>query len=422
MATVYSLIAWGGRTGKTVSLSASTDVVTLTNHGLRDGTKLWPSGTLPAELNTSTPVYARSTADNTFTLHTSSAGAIANTGQITFAGSSTYAAVVLKSDLVANAASALAPYGLSDLSRWGSSGSERIYDGLTNWRSVRNGATTAYDTEIAELGEAFVETITSEITLNMACAETKITSLVNGVRSSAFHAGYVGSLLTTSGYCLFASGAINGLNASGGNITIDGFAEHIYNSGSFGVTVSGYNTEVKNMLIRGGSGGSMCAIQLIQPAVMSKIHHNIILETGWVALYSGGGQGAGSVIYNNLIHDCYVGFYGEGSLNRGTYYNNIAVGNATNWHSSSPSNMVAAYNFGESTGNTPWNTGATTYVNTMVSGDFVDYANHDFTTSSASAHQVDAAIAVPLAAAFDLLGNEASAKPPPSRITYHTKP
>ena len=117
MAQVFSLIAWGGRTGKTVSISASTDVVTLTNHGLRDGTKLWPSGTLPGELNTSTPVYARSTAANTFTLHTSSAGAIANTGRILFAGSSTYAAVVLKSDLVADPSNALAPYGLSDLSR-----------------------------------------------------------------------------------------------------------------------------------------------------------------------------------------------------------------------------------------------------------------------------------------------------------------
>lgn len=38
MATVYSLICFGGRTGKTVTMTiANPCVVTLTNHGLRDG-------------------------------------------------------------------------------------------------------------------------------------------------------------------------------------------------------------------------------------------------------------------------------------------------------------------------------------------------------------------------------------------------
>lgn len=53
MATVYSLVCWGGRTGKTVSISASTDVVTLTRHGVRTGMKLWPSGTTVADQTTS---------------------------------------------------------------------------------------------------------------------------------------------------------------------------------------------------------------------------------------------------------------------------------------------------------------------------------------------------------------------------------
>ena len=90
MATVYSLVCWGGLTGKTTSISASTDLVTLTNHGLRNGHKLWPSGPMPAELNSSTPVYARSTASNTFTLHPSQSDAVAGTNQILFAGSSSY--------------------------------------------------------------------------------------------------------------------------------------------------------------------------------------------------------------------------------------------------------------------------------------------------------------------------------------------
>ena len=68
MATVYSLVCWGGRTGKTVTLSiASPCVVTSTNHGLRDGTGLVFSttGALPTGITAGTTYYAKSTAANT---------------------------------------------------------------------------------------------------------------------------------------------------------------------------------------------------------------------------------------------------------------------------------------------------------------------------------------------------------------------
>ena len=41
MATIYSLICWGGKDGKAVTC-ATTDIITLTNHGLRDGTGVVP--------------------------------------------------------------------------------------------------------------------------------------------------------------------------------------------------------------------------------------------------------------------------------------------------------------------------------------------------------------------------------------------
>lgn len=36
MAQVFSLVCWGGANGKSVTVSNTTDLVTLTNHGLRE--------------------------------------------------------------------------------------------------------------------------------------------------------------------------------------------------------------------------------------------------------------------------------------------------------------------------------------------------------------------------------------------------
>ena len=92
MATVYGLVCWGGRTGKTVTLTiASPCVVTSTNHGLRDGTGLVFSttGALPTGITAGTTYYARSTAANTFNLYDTEAHAkdTANTtGRINTSG------------------------------------------------------------------------------------------------------------------------------------------------------------------------------------------------------------------------------------------------------------------------------------------------------------------------------------------------
>ena len=80
MATVYSLICFGGRTGKTVTISNGNPcVVTLTRHGLRDGTGvvLSTTGTLPAGVTAGVTYYSKSTAENTHNLYDTSANAIA---------------------------------------------------------------------------------------------------------------------------------------------------------------------------------------------------------------------------------------------------------------------------------------------------------------------------------------------------------
>ena len=125
MSTVYSLVCWGGRTGKTVTLTiASPCVVTSTSHGLHDGTGLRfksNGDTLPTGLTAGVTYYAKSTAANTFNLYSDAAlTTIINTSG---SQSGTH---ILQSLLVANPSSSLAPYGLSDLSRWGDRVNPRV--------------------------------------------------------------------------------------------------------------------------------------------------------------------------------------------------------------------------------------------------------------------------------------------------------
>lgn len=399
MATVYSLVCWGGRTGKVVSISASTDVVTLTNHGLRNGTKLWPSGTLPSELNTSTPVYARSTGANTFTLHTSAAGAIANTGQITFSGSSTYAAVTLKSDLVADPANSLAAYGLSDLSRWGSSGSERIYDGIYSWYATRTSLATQFDSEVCEIGEAFTEDRTGGYFYSScgAALDVVIESRINGIRSAAFHGGVYGNGYQAACYFFY----------TGVGITIDGItikAGNPLQSNGLLSLISATRVKVKNNIIYGGNTAYCFGITM-QSDNSCFVENNVIIAVKEGIVNYGA---AHSVIANNLCVKCGTGFvnYGNsaGSPRYGYWYNNISIGNTTNWGVEPTSLQGATNNYGLAT-DTPWAVGAGT-VGVIATTDFVDYANNDFRPASVTSPQVDTGTNYFGMASYDIAENE----------------
>lgn len=346
MAEVYSLVCWGGRTGKTVSISATTDVVTLTNHGLRDGAKLWPSGTLPAELSVLVPVYARSTAANTFTLHTSAADAMGNTGQILFAGSSTYSAVVLKSDLIASVShSALTPYGLSDLSRWGASGSEFIYDSLYTCMLALLSRSTSSDDEVIEIGDAYDDKKSTVVNTGGASSQSiTVTSRLNGYRTVAYHArkqgfGYVYESSTTQG----------GFAAASYNIDIDGleFALNTSTSGAHATIYSGtlgFNITVRNCIVSARGASEFRGINI---ATGMNVYNNIVLD--FKGTYGGIyiSNGLGSVISHNLVTKCGTGFSG---INQGYIYNNLSVGNTVNWASSPTFNTYrCAGNIGQDT-------------------------------------------------------------------------
>ena len=397
MATVYSLVCWGGLTGKVVSISASTDVVTLTNHGLRNGAKLWPSGTLPSELNASTPVYARSTGTNTFTLHTSAAGAIANTGQILFAGSSTYAAVTLKSDLVASPSTALADYGLSDLSRWGAPGSERVYDGVASWRTTRNAATNATLDEVCEIAESFIEYRGSTLNINLGGGSNLIHTKIGSKRTPAFHAG-----VFDIGYELRASSSYVNLQLTGLNSIVDGFEVSSSNTDNTLLEITG-TVIAKNILVDGAGTARTHGIRVGSYARAE----NVVVKnciTGVICVE----YATNYFILNCLITKCTTGFQkASSSSTAGFFYNNIALGNTTNWQSS-PTGISAASKNAGGTGEA-WVSASGTRIEiteaSPFSTTFTDWTNNVFRLASGSA-LIDAATEYYNIQAADVSGAE----------------
>lgn len=382
MATIHSLICWGGRVGKVVSISATTDRVTSTSHGLKNGQKLWPSGTLPGELSVLVAVYARYYSANEFTLHTSAAHAVDGIGQITFAGSSTYAAVTLTSDC-------WVALTTDQKARYGTAGSERAYASLGAWNTARTSAAAELDTEIAEVGEAFDDVTTTGVSINIPCAIVDIAPEINGVKTSAWHGGIYGAGYRLADYTNYTDCIdFQGFNTTFRDMTI----LHDAGGGTAATTVNGMFNEFKNNFVIGHFAGKTSHGIYVQ-GTANKVLNNVVVgfnAVNYVGIYHWQYMGGGTIVAGNLVTKCDYGFQRSGaSSNGGFYYNNVSVGNAAgrNWGTIPAGLTKAGYNFGES-GDTPWNIGTATAVTTMNEAagtpQFVDWTNNNFHPTSAS--------------------------------------
>ena len=410
MAQVNSLICWGGRLGKTVSISATADVVTLTNHGNRNGSKRWPSGTLPAELSVLVPVYTRSTGQNTFTLHTSEADAIAGTGQITFAGSSTYAAVTLKSDFIVTSAN-LAAYSV-DISRYGDPGSERIYDGVVSWNSGRSGA-SPYDIEVCEIGEPFSDILTAVFEVTVPSARNVITTEIGadfeagtkGIRSAAFHSGNFPALTLDTmslgtGYVLYNSAVTTGslFKMTRYRDTLDGAI--VMNKANASVTVTdlGVQCRLYNCQVIGAAASVVGYGMNLRSALGEAVNN---LFYGFATGASFGSSQLGLYFVNNTVTKCTAAFSAASTV-KGFFYNNISRGNTTDWPTQ-PTNLEGASNNAGAAG-AAWVTGSGTRV-TIETTDFANFAGNDFKAASSSSPQVEGGIAPYGAPLDDIAGH-----------------
>ena len=388
MATVYSLVCWGGSTGKSVTVSSSTDYVTLTNHGLRNGKGVqFVSGTLPTVSGTAlalnTTYYAKYISSSTYELYYDSG----LTSKIDF--TSTGASLVLRGQYYQS---------LTDKSRW-TGATERIYDGLTSWHTGRGGA-TVFDTEVCELGEDFDDIASAFLTINIPAASIVITSMVNGVRSSAFHFGVIGA-----GFARQCSVSIGNtcLNCGAYRITIDGFSIVGLGSGygftGFGGSKAG--CAARNMLIYRTTYNNASYGVSFDAQLCDVVNCLIFGFNSGVRIYS---TASGCLVANNVITGCYQGFSSNLTNTRGYYYNNISFGNvSSNWPALT-SYEGAANNAGAS-GDTIWDTVGSTAV-TVASTDFIDSAGNDFRPAASTSPQVDAGTSYYGMLGFDIAGNE----------------
>lgn len=379
MATVYSLICWGGRTGRTATISiASPAVVTMTSHGGRNGMAVVFSttGALPTGIVAGTTYYLGNVTQNTANLYTD----VGLTSIVNTSGSQSGTHTAKSATMIG----LFAEYS----GRWGASGGERCYDGISSMLAVRNGAASKTDPEIIEFGEAFTEYATSGKTLRVgACPYTSYTSSINGVRTPAFHQGIIGqgyiNLITNYGH-------------TAGSLTdIDGITFEHLNSAAAGTLLSlsgATKCSILNSIFIGKSTSSG-SVGIVVQGGLANIQRNLIIGfTDGLINYDSVGSG---VIAFNTVSKCTNGIRSSGdslTYRLSSWVNNISVGNATNWRVKPTSLEYASGNAGES-GDPIWTTAGGSSV-VMSESDFADYANNNFRPALASSPQVDSAISV----------------------------
>lgn len=373
MATVASLICWGGLNGKQVaSINTSTDQLTITNHGLRNAQGVqfdsWTTApTVAGGVALNTTYYAKYISQNVFELYYDSG--LTSKLDFTAAGSALY----LKSAYLK---------GLADTSRWGT----RIYDGIATWNTGRAGA-SAFDVEIAEIGEAFTEIASADLSISVPSAQNRIETKINGARTAGFHYGKVpetlANLTLAHGYVYYATAATASiLQLTRQRDTLDGIGVAWAGSTSrnlldLGARCAAYHSMVTCVA---GNFGIGCIIRSAFAELVGCVLYR--LATG-VSLPT---SQAGLLVASNTITNCNTGI-SSGSTTLGYYYNNLLTGT---WPTA-PTSFVGSGNSG-ATGASPWTSagGTSAIVNTT---DFVDYANRDFRPASNASPQVDAGVA-----------------------------
>lgn len=364
MSTVYSLVCFGGRSGKTATMTiASPCVVTLANHGLRNGAgvQFSTTGTLPTGIVPGTNYYIYSTGTNTFNLYDTYANAIAggSTGRVNTSGTQSGTHTIFGKyfkDLTSG-----------QLARYGSVGSERIYDSLSTWVSGRSGA-PSLDYEICELGEAFTDIVSTVVNVNVPAGAIKIESRVNGVRSTAYHNGGLSIGTNYAGYVLFSTNpAANILALTTTRTTVDGFTVRIDSTGYSpnGVAVQSLSSKAINMIAI-GSGTANGGGFNISGTSTETVN---CLAIKWATGFNIAANVSGLLISNCLATKNNTGFYAVNyNPTYGYYYNNISVGNVTtNW-------ATGVYGFTAATKNA----GLTTEAWINVTGSRITIATSDF--------------------------------------------
>lgn len=419
MATVYSLVCFGGKDGKSITCSNSGGYLlgTATRSGVRDGLKVYVSGTLPGNIaSTSTPYYLRGETINTFTFYDTQAHAIAGgtTGKVAWssAGSSVKITSGYWYELPAGS-------GTTGRARYGLSGSERCYDSQLAARNARYSAAVATDVEVIEFATQFFDHQTSLISLNIPAAEVRLTPTVDEEPTDAAHGGVIAqcthngsSIWLPNGYiCDQQTYYLYGtIELSGTRHTIEGISFSTDQTNTYAISAPAtglYNTVKRCVLFAYGAAATLRIGLYHRQDTLDFVNNLIYGFTGTSSMglqVYGYDSGNGSTVANNTVVNCATGF---GSANTGTspkgwFRNNISLGNTTNWGTSGTGSMHGVgYNAGLS--GEAW--GATGRV-TMATTDFANFANYDFRPAAITSPQVDTGVVIIGMTAEDLAQDE----------------
>ena len=410
--TVYSLVCWQGKTGATVTFSGSPSyaVVNLTSHNANTGLGVsFTGGTLPTGLSAAPQTYYVGVINaNSFYLYDTAAHALAGgtTGRITISsnGSGTITAW-----------SAFYQANVGNLSRWTSSvPTVYVYGGVGAWVTARNAATGGdavgiYNTEVCEIADNFTE-VTSGINFNLVCISTSVSSMVNGTRSAAFHNAVIGTASNPVGYTITPTNNTYQtiFTATSYYVAIDGISMYLNYGGTTGILVNQAGTTFSNNILYANPGSGAITAILMQ-SDLQQIYNNIILYCSAYGYKSGSYSGSYGKVYNNIIAKCAgTGWFGNAAY--GQYYNNIGIGNGTNWGTGPSATTLgtgAGYNFGVS-GDTPWYIGANTSIATLSTTngvDFTSYTADNYIPASTSSKQVDTGLNVYQGVQTDIRGH-----------------
>lgn len=229
---------------------------------------------------------------------------------------------------------------------------------------------------------------------------TKYTATINGTLTPARH-----NNVLDSGYTIYQSACGTGNNVEMYDIC---FRPKDSGNNSYCIAVSGINVKIWRCCFYGWAKNGV-GISLIAGGVGGNIQYCFATN---LATGINSDQGTQCVVANNTAVKNTTGFAAGGSTtNRfGKWYNNVSIGNTTNWAATPTSLEAASNNAGIST-DTPWKTGSNPTV-TIATTDFVSWggatyaATDDFKPASGTSPQVDSGLEFYAASAADFVYGE----------------
>ena len=376
MATVYSLVCWGGRTGKTATADASTDRITINYNGLRSGMRIALSGTMPTGLVQGTLYYVKPFSIHEFELY-SDAGL---TTRVLFstAGSS----------LVAKGAYFL-NLSAPQLLRYGAVGSERAYSTISAALAARVGASNL-DQEVIEIGEGWDCYETVEIIGDLPAASTLLTTKVDGVWGGGFHSG-----TPRTGFVVVVFGTQVGINFNAKyNHYCEGFSVKagLVGTNQFLIFLNKELCGARKMIFEGNNVAGTSGAWLYRS--LTSLEDCLSFNCGAGIKLIQGIRGFRISGCTSTKNDYGVRFESDVASDiSGYHYNNLYVGNAiSNWGAGGVPTALEGSSNNAGLSGEAWILGTGTRV-TVATTDFADFNGLNFRPASAASPQVDSGVA-----------------------------